>query len=352
MGDPLLWQVGQIPGKDKRATTAMKIGSLCTGYGGLDLAVEAVTGAQTVWYAEFDKHAAKIMEHHRPKLVNLWDLTKVDWSQVEPIDILTAGYPCQPFSQAGQRKGTNDSRHIWPSIATAISLLRPKLVVLENVRGHLNLGFDQVLATLTTIGYDAKWEIVRASDVGAPHQRARLFVVAYPQGSRWGSQQDKQESGNSPAKDGMGIVNQSDIGTFSHSIGKRCQDKSCCKKSTISLKTDIEFIANANCNAHKKSRRVDQSVSGTTREIINGSNREINWGGYQNAITRWENLTRACPMPFDKENRLSPMFVEWMMGLPVGLVTDTSLSRTQQLKALGNGVVPQQAAYALELLLQ
>lgn len=265
----------------------MKIGSLCTGYGGLDLAVEAVTGGHTIWYSEFDKQTAKIMQHHRPLISNLWDLTKVDWSQVEPIDVLTAGYPCQPFSGAGQRKGTNDPRHIWPSIAKAIGVLRPRLIVLENVRGHLTLGFDQVLANLASIGYDSRWQLVRACDVGAPHPRSRLFVIAYPNGQRL--QGNKIKSGKpSP------IIN---------------------------------------------------------RDITEGDLSPINWGKHAKAIQRWESCTRKCPNPIN-DGRLEPKFVEWMMGLPDGWVTGTSLSKGQQLKALGNGVVPQQAAHALKLLLQ
>lgn len=297
----------------------MKIGSLCTGYGGLDLAVEAVTGGHTVWYSEFDKHAAKIMEHHRPHLTNLWDLTKVDWATIEPIDILTAGYPCQPFSASGQRKGTNDTRHIWPSIAKAIGLLRPRIVILENVRGHVTLGFDEVLATLASFGYDARWQVVRASDVGAPHQRARLFVIAYP----------------------------------GHSIGERCQDKPCCKKSRFTFKTNTQLIANA--NDRESIGSVPRSRGGSmARNNLRLSEVEskTDWGKYKQAITHWEALTRKCPNPKDSENRLNPVFVEWMMGLPDGWVTGTSLSRTQQLKALGNGVVPQQAEHALNLLLQ
>lgn len=160
----------------------MKIGSLCTGYGGLDLAVEEHFGAETVWCAEFDKHASKIIEAHFD-IPNLGDITKIDWTQVEPVDIITAGYPCQPFSQAGQRKGEDDPRHIFPYILEALRHLRPKYAIFENVRGHLTLGFDSVLGALAGIGYDAEWSIVRASEVGAPHQRARLYIVAQPNGS-------------------------------------------------------------------------------------------------------------------------------------------------------------------------
>ena len=93
----------------------MRIGSLCTGYGGLDMAVEAFFGAETIWTCEFDKYASQVIEKRINK-PNHGDLKKTDWTKVEPIDILTAGYPCQPFSHAGSRKGADDERHLWPYI--------------------------------------------------------------------------------------------------------------------------------------------------------------------------------------------------------------------------------------------
>ena len=157
----------------------MKIGSLCTGYGGLDIAVEAYFNAETIWCAEYDKHASKVIEE-RFGYINYKDIKEIQWENVPKVDILTAGYPCQPFSVAGQRKGEQDARHIWPYIKDAIRTIRPRWVVMENVKGHLSLGFDQVLRDLANIGYDARWEIVRAAEVGAPHHRRRLFIVAYP----------------------------------------------------------------------------------------------------------------------------------------------------------------------------
>ena len=160
----------------------MKIGSLCTGYGGLDLAVEQHFNAETIWCAEYDKHASKIIEKRFPGIPNFGDIKQIDWTTVPAVDIITAGYPCQPFSQAGQRKGENDPRHIWPEILEAIRHLRPRYAILENVRGHLSLGFDTVLRDLANIGFDAEWSLVRASEAGAPHQRARLYIVAHPNG--------------------------------------------------------------------------------------------------------------------------------------------------------------------------
>lgn len=156
------------------------LGSLFSGVAGLDRAVEAVTGATTAWFVEFDAAPSKVLERHYPGVPNYGDVTAVDWAQVEPVDILTAGYPCQPFSHAGKRKGTDDERHLWPYVEVAIGVLRPRLVVLENVAGHLTLGGPTVIGSLTALGYDARWGVVRASDAGAPHRRARLFIVAHP----------------------------------------------------------------------------------------------------------------------------------------------------------------------------
>ena len=282
----------------------MKIGSLCTGYGGLDLAVEEHFNAETIWCAEFDKHASQVIQQ-RFNIPNYGDIKKIDWASLEPIDILTAGYPCQPFSHAGYRKGTEDERHIFPYILEAISILRPRWVILENVRGHLTLGLKEVLAGLTSIGYNARWRIVRASDAGAPHRRARLFIVAYP-----------------------------------------------------------------NSNACEESRRGLRSVQGEAGEVIYGSDRTI-YGCSDPNVSNPNNehkpydrkvqelgrrFTPRCEMhmqeppdALDQEGKLNAVFVEYMMGLPIGWVTNTGLSRAQQLKMLGNGVVPQQAKLALEL---
>jgi DNA (cytosine-5)-methyltransferase 1 len=153
-------------------------GSLCSGYGGLDLAVEAVFGAEPLWHFEVDPHASKVLAAHWPDVPNHGDLTATDWTTVAPVDVICGGYPCQPFSHAGQRKGTTDDRHIWPHIADALRVLRPRYAVFENVAGHVSLGFDAVLADLAEIGFDAEWVTVRASDVGACHRRERLFILA------------------------------------------------------------------------------------------------------------------------------------------------------------------------------
>ncbi len=121
----------------------MRIGSLFSGYAGLDIAVAAVFGGEVVWHVEYDDAPSKILAHHYPDVPNYGDVTTCDWATMPPVDVLTGGYPCQPFSAAGRRKGTDDERHLWPYVREAIRVLRPRYTVLENVAGHRSLGFDR-----------------------------------------------------------------------------------------------------------------------------------------------------------------------------------------------------------------
>ncbi|QOC89680.1 DNA cytosine methyltransferase [Micromonospora craniellae] len=168
-------------------TTAWRIGSLCSGYGGLDLAVELVLGGQLAWYAETDRHASTVLAHHWPGIPNLGDIRTVDWTRVEAVDILTAGFPCQDISNAGKRVGiAGEHSSVWKHVATAVRVLRPRLLFVENVAALLRRGLDVVHADLAEIGYDTSWLCLRASDVGAAHRRDRLFLLATPTPPRGG----------------------------------------------------------------------------------------------------------------------------------------------------------------------
>jgi DNA (cytosine-5)-methyltransferase 1 len=157
----------------------LTVGSLFSGIGGFDLGLERA-GMKVIWQSEIDEFASKVLKKHWPDVPNLGDITKVDWSEVERPDVICGGYPCQPFSQAGKRGGANDARHLWPAMHNAICVLRPRYALMENVRGHLSLGFGRVLGDLAEIGYDAEWQVIPAAAVGAPHKRDRVFIVAYP----------------------------------------------------------------------------------------------------------------------------------------------------------------------------
>jgi DNA (cytosine-5)-methyltransferase 1 len=115
-----------------------RIGSLCTGYGGLDLAVATVLGGQLAWYAETDRHACTVLAHRFPAVANLGDIRTVDWARVAPVDLVTAGFPCQDISDAGKRHGIHGDRSsVWRCVADAVRVLRPGLVFVENVAALL-----------------------------------------------------------------------------------------------------------------------------------------------------------------------------------------------------------------------
>lgn len=156
----------------------LRIGSLCTGYGGLDLAVEAILGGRLQWYAETDRHAQTVLRERWPDVVNLGDIRHVDWSLVETVDVLTAGFPCQDISNAGRRAGiTGKNSSLWRVVAHAVRTLQPALVLVENVAALRSRGLDVVTGDLAKIGYDTRWICLRASDVGAAHRRDRLFLL-------------------------------------------------------------------------------------------------------------------------------------------------------------------------------
>lgn len=158
----------------------LRIGSRCTGYGGLDLAVMDVLRGELAWCADNDRHAATVLAARFPGVPNLGDLTQVGWAAVPPVDMVTAGFPCQDISLAGRgagiAKGTRSG--IWTHITGALRQLRPAFVFVENVAALRTRGLGRVLADLAALGYDTQWVCLRASDVGAAHQRARIFLLA------------------------------------------------------------------------------------------------------------------------------------------------------------------------------
>jgi DNA-cytosine methyltransferase len=155
----------------------MMFGSLFSGIGGIDLGLQRA-GMTPAWHSEIEPYACRVLAKHWPDVPNLGDIRDIDWTGVAGVDLVAGGYPCQPFSHAGVRRGEEDPRHLWPMFAECIRVVRPRYALLENVSGHLSLGFGSVLADLAALGYDAQWDCIPAAAVGAPHLRDRVFVIA------------------------------------------------------------------------------------------------------------------------------------------------------------------------------
>ncbi len=155
-----------------------EIVDVCAGYGGLSMGLAAATGATVSYVVENEPNAIEVLKVRHPEAERLEDLKEVDWSQVRSPRWMCAGFPCQPFSDAGHRLGADDPRHLWPWVLRGIIALRPDFVLLENVRGFVKRGLPEVLADLEAAGYGGAWSVVSAASVGAPHLRKRVFVLA------------------------------------------------------------------------------------------------------------------------------------------------------------------------------
>ena len=177
----------------------MRHGSLFSGIGGFDLASEWM-GWENVFHCEWNEFGQKVLKYYWPKAITYNDITKTDFSiHRGTIDIITGGFPCQPYSTAGKRKGKEDERHLWPEMLRAIREIQPSWVVGENVLGLVNwnrgLVFEEVQAELETEGYEVQSFILPAASVNAPHKRDRVWFVAYSRKFRLEQCEDTREMG-------------------------------------------------------------------------------------------------------------------------------------------------------------
>lgn len=177
----------------------MKHGSLFSGIGGFDLAAERM-GWKNSFHCEINSFCRKVLNYYWPKAESYEDITKTDFTIWRGrISVLSGGFPCQPYSAAGKRLGTEDERHLWPQMLRAIREIQPRWVVGENVRGLVNwsggLVFEEVQADLEAQGYEVQPFLLPDSGVGAPHQRERIWFIAYTCKKRLqGSQQQRSAS--------------------------------------------------------------------------------------------------------------------------------------------------------------
>jgi DNA (cytosine-5)-methyltransferase 1 len=161
----------------------MIFGSLFAGIGGFDLGLERA-GMKCAWQVEINPFCTKILAKHWPEVKRYEDIRTVGKHNLESVDLICGGFPCQPHSTAGKRAGSKDERDLWPEYARIIRELRPAWVLAENVSGLLSSEtgrfFSGVLRDLAECGYDAEWQVFPAAAFGAPHRRERVFIVAYP----------------------------------------------------------------------------------------------------------------------------------------------------------------------------
>ena len=326
--------------------------SLCSGIGGLDLGVRiACPSYRTVCFVEREAYAAAVlvarMEDKTLDSAPIWDeLTTFDgkpWRGA--VDVVVAGFPCQPWSVAGARKGTGDDRWLWPRIAEIVRQVRPRYVFLENVPGLVSGGgLAEVLGGLASLGFDAEWTSVRASDAGAPHRRERVFILAKlqavrddvgdPDGERrpgdprlaslTGSQEE--ERGAEPRVPGGG-----------HVAGAGCDGEN-------RVQRDGKRCGGEATNAGGKNADVGVAH--------NGDPHVAGLEGHGAHRKRTDQLPSWPPSPEDRRGwrtvlESHPEIVP-ATEPDVRRVADGTSDRVDRLRALGNAVVPAQAAIAFQ----
>jgi DNA (cytosine-5)-methyltransferase 1 len=184
----------------------MNVGSLFSGIGGFDLGLERA-GMRTAWFCEQDAYCQRVLAKHWPGVPCYPDITELRGCDVEPVAVLVGGFPCQDISAAGKGAGLAGARSgLWSEYARLVGELRPRYVIVENVPMLRKRGLDQVLQDLDACGYDAEWDGISASAVGAPHRRDRIWIVAYPngQGEHAGALDAEVASASAPTADANG----------------------------------------------------------------------------------------------------------------------------------------------------
>lgn len=349
--------------------TELTHGSLFSGYEGLGMAVEAALGARTAWVSDVDPGANTVLAHRLPGVRNLGDIVRIPWADVPTVDILSGGTPCQDLSMAGRRAGMSEGTrsNLWAQMREGINTLRPALVVWENVRGALSARADgdlgwtegllderpaaqvpaqekdhalralgRVLGDLADLGFDAEWVTLGAADVGAPHKRERVFLLAWPR--EFTSPADSLRS-----RGWRGSPQPEQAGGDHALVGPGARGDGGGRDPLNLLPTPRTSDTNG------AGKHGDGGMDLRTAATL------TDFGRYAPAIKRWEAITGQSapaptkPSPRNGKPQLSADFVEWMMGLPQGWVCDSALglTRRQQLQLLGNGVVPRQAAAAI-----
>ena len=273
---------------------------LCSGIGGFALGFEWAELSRPVLFCDIEPWSRKVLAKHWPDVPIAKDVKELanDPARLVPdCDILTSGYPCQPFSVAGKQRGAEDDRHIWPQIFTIVQAKRPNWCVFENVSGHINLGLDQVLSDLEAEDYTCQPFVVPACAVNAPHRRDRLWIIAHT------------NSHGEP----NGAINEQRLVADTDSSRQQQSHKEM---------------------ANRSSEQFDSGSFQSREDVADTSSGQCKRGS-QKQIYGQRNLSEQPRRGGEDAHR------GWAVEPPVGRVANGISGRVDRLKGLGNAIVPQ-----------
>jgi DNA (cytosine-5)-methyltransferase 1 len=282
---------------------------LFSGIGGFSLGLEATGGFETKAFCDIEEYPRQVLQKHWPHVKQYKDIKELTYERlkadgIDSIDIITGGYPCQPFSVAGKQKGVEDPRHLWPEYFRLIKELRPTWVIGENVSGHIKLGLDTVIEDLESEDYAVRPFSISASSVGANHQRERVWILAHSRRSQWPRTEQRGENENETRKENANQFERS--------------------SSTSGFD-----VADTN-----------DGFSNQQNEEVQTRGNSINSSSSAMANTESERLQRG-----QRENN-------WAVEPDVGRVAHGIPKRVDRLKSLGNSLVPQIPYYIGKTILE
>lgn len=318
---------------------------------------------EIIWHAEVDPTMSTLLDKRFPDVPNHGDIRPwvTDWARFERPDTLTAGFPCQPISNAGRQRHREDARYLWPDVARVIHMTHPARVWLENVQRITSIDYGsvlrEVLDDLRLLGYAARWTVLGACAVGLAHHRHRWFCWAEWVGDHAPEAVKVTAKCGAPRSGGRHLL-PTPLARDGNTRGEGRAEYWERKRATghtggMPLGAAVRLLptvlsTDGNGPGHTINR--DGSMDLRTTVLHMGER----FGEYAEAIAcHIETTGIEPPEPTEPnrngEPRLSPRFAEWLMDLPAGWVTD-GLDRVPALKGIGNGVCPRQARAAFELL--
>ena len=296
---------------------------LFSGIGGFSLALERV-GFTTVGFCEVDPYCRLLLQKHWKGVTIHHDIKKLEAKDIkEPIDILTGGFPCQPYSVAGKQKGTNDDRYLWPDMFRVIKEVRPTWIIAENVRGIINIQdgmvFETVCTDLESEGFEVQAFIIPAAGVGAPHKRERVWIVGYSKhnGSLTSKIRRRNQEADARSKEGK-------ISSIEPERTSGSSDNEVMENTRRTLRQGSEFEGkNANESEQENADQFKRSSSTSEHNVANSKGVHVQ--GQQDRS--WQGESRGESW--------------WRTEPDVGRVANGVPGRVYRLKGLGNSIVPQ-----------
>jgi len=313
--------------RDMKIKNKLKHLDLFSGIGGFSLGLEATGGFETVAFCEIENFPRQVLQKHWPHVKQYNDIKELTYDKLKEdgiglIDIITGGYPCQPFSQAGRKKGEQDPRHLWPEYFRLVKECRPTWVIGENVSGHLKLGLDSVLADLEGEGYAVRTFSISAASIGANHKRERVWIVAHSErndnfnkeqrvdGKEKEIPRERGENDSPPRESSRASAvrktNDGNVENTRRSLQPRAEQRGENENET----------REGNANQHQRSSSASKSdVANTQGVYVQGQ--------------------------YDGQGQRQPWGESWWAVEPdVGRVAHGIPDRVDRLKALGNSLVP------------